>query len=300
MVLRVYNRQTHNIEVEKVYGDKLVSGIYGTPIGRIFSHLLATSPLSILYGKWQDSQMSAKVIPSFVKDYNINLNDYLPEEGLTEANPYSTFNNFFIRKFKPEKRQFDKNNAILPAFSEGRYFGHASQKKDLKLPVKGNFLNSKNLLESSTWEKTFLGGPVLISRLCPVDYHRFHFPDDGQVLDQYRIAGEYHSVNPLALKVKPDIFITNERSVSILDTANFGKLAYIEVGAMCVGKIVQSHRALDFKRGDEKGYFLFGGSTVIVLGEPGIWAPSSDIIENTQNGIEVLINLGQEVAFLFK
>lgn len=300
MALRVYNRDSQKLEIEKVYGEKLVSGMYGTPVGRVFSHLFATSPLSILYGKWQDTKMSSRSIPAFVNNYNINLNDYLPENGRSENDPYSSFNNFFVRRFKPGKRTFETENSILPAFCEGRYFGHTSQNKELKLPVKGKFLNSKELLESATWNKGFSGGPVLIARLCPVDYHRFHFPDDGKILDQYHIQGEYHSVNPEALKVKPDIFITNERTVTILETKNFGKLAYIEVGAMCVGKIVQTYTSLDFKRGDEKGYFLFGGSTVIVLGEPGLWAPSQDIVENTKNGTEVLIKLGQPVAFLFE
>src|SRR5690606_18415701 len=111
------------------------------------------------------------------------------------------------------------------------------------------------------------------------------------------VAGQFHSVNPMALKIKEDIFIANERRVSILETENFGKLAYIEVGAICVGKIVQSFdETKSFKRGDEKGYFLFGGSTVIVLGQAGKWAPSDDIIRNTQKGMETYIQLGDEVA----
>jgi phosphatidylserine decarboxylase len=142
---------------------------------------------------------------------------------------------------------------------------------------------------------------LLLARLCPVDYHRFHFPDNGQVVEDYRIHGLFHSVNPLALKVKPDIFIQNERHVTILDTENFGKLAYIEVGAICVGKIIQStklHPSKTFSRGDEKGYFLFGGSTVIVLGEKGKWKPSVDIVDNTHQGIETYLHLGTSVAVL--
>jgi phosphatidylserine decarboxylase len=113
----------------------------------------------------------------------------------------------------------------------------------------------------------------------------------------FPVPGAFDSVNPFALQFKNQIFIQNERYVSILQTENFGRLAYIEVGAICVGKIVQTHRwNKSFLRGEEKGYFLFGGSTVIVLGEKGAWKPSRDICTNTANGIETYLHLGQEVA----
>jgi phosphatidylserine decarboxylase len=106
-------------------------------------------------------------------------------------------------------------------------------------------------------------------------------------------------VNPLALNSKEDILITNERHVTILETKNFGKIAYIEVGAICVGKIIQS-KPLDkgraFLKGEEKGYFLFGGSTVIIVGEKGKWKPSNDIIQNTKNKMETYLHLGTTVA----
>jgi phosphatidylserine decarboxylase len=138
---------------------------------------------------------------------------------------------------------------------------------------------------------------LLLARLCPVDYHRYHYPDGGKTQKHYSIHGQYHSVNPTALRFKEDIFISNERRVSILETKNFGKLAFIEVGAVMVGKIVQTHdETKAFRRGQEKGYFLFGGSTVIVLGEPGLWTPSKDLLENTKNGIETYIQLGDAVA----
>ena len=105
------------------------------------------------------------------------------------------------------------------------------------------------------------------------------FPDAGKIIEDYAVSGAFHSVNPIALKANQHIFKDNERYVSILETENFGKLAYVEVGAMMVGKIVQSHVEKSFKKGDEKGYFLFGGSTVIVFGQKGKWSPSADILE---------------------
>ena len=160
-------------------------------------------------------------------------------------------------------------------------------------------LKAVDLIGNQELAKDFVGGPLMIARLCPVDYHRYHYPDNGMTTKSYSIHGDYHSVNPLALKYRGDIFIKNERRVSILDTEKFGKLAYIEVGATCVGKIVQSFdESKPFKKGDQKGYFLFGGSTVIVCGEKGKWQPSLDMMENTKLGIETYIKLGDEVATL--
>ena len=109
-------------------------------------------------------------------------------------------------------------------------------------------------------------------------------------------TGPLHSVNPTALNKRPDILFTNERVVTILKTKNFGLLAYIEVGALCVGKIVQSHRERNYQRGDEKGYFLFGASTVIVLGEQNKWLPDSDLLENSKSQRESLVRLGEKVG----
>jgi phosphatidylserine decarboxylase len=297
--IKYYNRITNKIEQEIVYGDKFIEWLYKTPSGKNFSHLICKAPISKIYGAIQDLAFSQKKINPFIKNFNINMNDYLPEEGRNIESPYSTFNQFFIRRFKNGKRPIVANVNEMAAFAEARYYGYENLLSNETIPVKGVNLSSSNLLNHSKWSDLFFEGPLCLARLCPVDYHRFHYPDDGIVLDNYRIHGDFHSVNPLALKAKEDIFITNERHVTILETKNFGKLAYIEVGATCVGKIIQSKPLFhnqSFKKGEEKGYFLFGGSTVIVLGEKGKWKPADDIIKNTKNGIETYLHLGTTVA----
>lgn len=299
MEINFYNRVTNSIEKEKVYGDKLVEWLYSTDSGKSFSTALCKAPISKLYGLLQDSFLSKSKIAPFIKNFNIDMSQYLPQEGCNNEVPYSSFNQFFIRKFKPGIRPFVENTEEMAAFSEARYFGYQSVSDNEKIPVKGSCLKPRELISNPLWEKAFHDGPLLLARLCPVDYHRFHYPDDGVVLDDYRVSGLLHSVNPLALKSKPDILITNERHVTIIETKNFGKLAYIEVGALCVGKIVQSKplkKGDVFKRGDEKGYFLFGGSTVIVIGEKGKWNPSQDILDYTKKGIETYLHLGMTVA----
>jgi len=298
MEINFYNRLTRSIEIEKVYGDKLVEWLYQSNSGKTLSQLICKPPLSKLYGAIQNTSWSKNKIAPFIKNFNIPMDEYIAESSDTKF-PYSSFNQFFIRKFKEGKRSFVQGPEEMAAFSEARYFGYESIADNESIPVKSVYLKPKELINNKLWEETFCDGPLLLARLCPVDYHRFHYPDDGIVLDDYRVEGLLHSVNPLALKAKQDILITNERHVTILETKNFGKLAYIEVGAICVGKIVQSKNLVKgntFKRGDEKGYFLFGGSTVIVIGEKGKWKPSLDILEYTQKGIETYLQLGMSVA----
>jgi len=296
MDIKFYNRVTGKIEHEKVYGSELIEWLYNSQTGKYLSYFLCKAPLSQLYGKFQDTSFSKNKINKFIKDFDIPIDDFEVENHAKLDAPYNSFNNFFIRKFKEGKRPFPENLNVMGAFAEARYFGYKQIDQTLRYPVKGEFLSPEKLIANNKWLSFFQSGPLLLARLCPVDYHRYHFPDNGKVIDQYFVPGWYHSVNPLAIKAKNDILISNERMVTILETENFGKLAYIEVGAICVGKIVQSYRSENFLKGAEKGYFLFGGSTVIVIGEKGKWLPSKDVLDNTTNGLETYITLGSEVA----
>ena len=292
MEIKYYNRSSNCYEIEKVYGDKLIEWLYASRSGAFFERILSKRFFSKIVGAVQNRVKSRNKIEKFIKDYEVKMGEF--EYGYDLSN-YLSFNDFFIRKFKDGIRNFVSEKNIMPAFTEARYFGYESIHAEIKIPVKEEFLSAKSLI-GKKWSDTFEDGPVLIARLCPVDYHRFHFPDDGSLLDSFRVEGAFHSVSPIALNSKKDIFATNERHVSILETENFGKLAYVEVGAMCVGKIVQSYNNDNFSRGDEKGYFLFGGSTVIVIGEKGKWIPTKDIINHTNSGVEVLANLGTPIA----
>lgn len=295
----IWNREKKELETEKVYGDAAVKWLYTQANGqKLADSFLSGKLLSKIYGAYQSSALSIRKILPFIHDFKIPMGEYLEEN-------YTSFNDFFIRQFRPEMRTFDVNPGVMPAFAEARYLGFSEILPEQLFPVKGKFLSESALLEKTEWAQTFARGPLLLARLCPVDYHRFHFPDSGRILAHFRVKGRLHSVNPLALQYRSDIFATNERRVTILETENFGKLAYIEVGAMGVGKIVQGNwekewkktGSATFKRGDEKGYFLFGGSTVIVLGEPRRWRPSQDLLDQTMNyKRESLVKLGQPVA----
>lgn len=297
--IQFWHRANNKLETEKVYGDWFIKYLYQSETGKKVNRLFANSIFSKAYGVLQDTNMSYRKVRPFIEKFGINLDEYEPgtRSSMDEKDSYSTFNEFFIRKFRLGKRSFVTAPNRMPAFAEARYTGHASITTETTFPVKGKFLTAEGLLGNSDIAKPFHEGPLLIARLCPVDYHRYHYPDSGKVLDHFPVKGRFDSVNPLALRLKPDIFMANERHVSLLQTENFGKLAYIEVGAICVGKIVQTHKwNKPFLRGEEKGYFLFGGSTVVLMGEKGAWKPSEDIIANSQKNIETYVRLGDEVA----
>lgn len=292
MKINYWDRETSKRKVEPVYGDLGVRLCYGNPLGRLFTdRILATPFWSQWIGSFQNSPKSRKRIQPFVKKYKIPLEEFEPQD-------YANFNEFFIRKFQEGARPFAKDEREFPAFAEGRYLAFESLTSDLRFPIKGVRLDLSALLKKPELEKTFQEGPLLIARLCPTDYHRFHYPDSGKTLDYYRVSGKFHSVNPLALRSKGDILFSNERRVSILETHHFKKLAYVEIGALCVGKIAQTHPPdLPFKRAEEKGYFLFGASTIAVIGEKGAWKIDPDLLQKTKEGLETLVKLGQRIAF---
>ena len=279
----------------------MIKLLYNNGVGKIFAPVFANKYLSKLYGSIQNNMLTQLKVPKFVANFNIDLEEYEPGSLQVEnqALSYKNFNEFFIRAFRKGKRKIVQDKNLLAAPAEARYFAYDKITPDLTVPVKGKYLTAEGILQQEKWIETFKNGPLMIARLCPVDYHRYHYPDSGQTLDHYTIHGQFHSVNPLALKSRGDILIANERRVAILETENFGKLAYIEVGAAMVGKIVQSHPENEsFTKGSEKGHFLFGGSTVILMGEEGRWRPSDDMLENTKKGVETYIKLGDTVGEL--
>ena len=294
-----WHRAHGQMETEKVYGDQFIRFLYQSELGKQLGGVFANAPFSKTYGFFQSLPLSHRKVRPFIEKFQIEIEQYEPgtREASDVRDSYATFNEFFIRKFRLGQRSFVPQPHRMPAFAEARYVGYPTVGPEIRFPVKGKYLSAAGLLGDSEIAKPFEGGPLMVARLCPVDYHRYHYPDSGKVIDHFPVHGRYDSVNPLALKLKNDIFIANERQVTLLDTENFGRLAYIEVGAICVGKIVQTHRwSKPFLRGEEKGYFLFGGSTVVLLGEKGAWSPSADMVKNTAQGIETYIQLGDEVA----
>jgi phosphatidylserine decarboxylase len=211
--------------------------------------------------------------------------------------PYRSFAEFFDREFLPGARTFSKSPAEMAAFAEARYFGWRTVDPDQRFPVKSHTLAAEDILRSAEQAEMFRSGPVLLARLSPMDYHHVHYPDDGKTLYEDWRGRRLWTVNWHALLNQENILFTNERQIHILETANFGVMGFVEVGAMSVGRITQTHPTdIPFARGAEKAVFKFGGSAIVVFGEAGKWSPCADILDHTQKGIETLVRLGEPVA----
>jgi phosphatidylserine decarboxylase len=243
-----------------------------------------------LYALYENSRWSTREIEPFIRKYHIDLAEFEPVQ-------WRSFAEFFDRRFRPGVRRFPSAPEEMGAFAEARYFGWRKVTSDQKFPVKGHSLNAAQILGSAERARLFARGPVLLVRLAPVDYHHVHYFDDGKTLDHQRLGNRLWTVNWHALQSKPDILFANERNVNILETRNFGRLGFVEVGALSVGRIAQVHPVdLPFKRGEEKSVFRFGASAIVVFGEPGKWSPSADVLAHTNENVETLLRLGECVA----
>jgi phosphatidylserine decarboxylase len=185
----------------------------------------------------------------------------------------------------------------MGGFAEARYFGWEKVQPGQRFPIKGHSLNAEHLLGNAGRARPFEGGPVILARLSPVDYHHLHYPDDGKTIEHHSLGNRLWTVNANALRNQPDILFRNERKAQILETRNFGRFGFVEIGALSVGRVVQTHPLdLPFKRGEQKSVFRFGGSAVVLFGEPGAWRPSDDILQKTSEGIETRVRLGDAIA----
>ena len=244
-----------------------------------------------LYGKWVDRAASQKDVQTFVDTFHINT-----AEIEKPIHQYPNLNAFFARKLKPNARPFVQDPSIFCSPADGKVFVYPQLDERTLLPIKESHVDITALLASESDARAFHGGAACIVRLAPYDYHRFHFPTNGQASPSQDIDGRYYLVNQLALSIKPDLFVHNKRSVTYIETEPFGKFAYIDVAGFAVGRIVQTYTPGPIKRGQEKGYFQFGGSTLVLLFEPDKIIFDQDLITHTQNNIEVQVQTGTQIG----
>jgi phosphatidylserine decarboxylase len=243
-----------------------------------------------VYAAYQNTGRSARQIAPFVREYHIDMSEFEPVQ-------YRSFAEFFDRRFRPGVRKFPSAPGEMGAFAEARYLAWDRLDPGQEFPVKGYSLNAEQILGKAPRARPFIDGPVLLARLSPVDYHHVHYPDHGMTLDQDRLGGRLWTVNWHALQNQPDILFSNERRINVLETRNFGRLGFVEIGALSVGRIVQVHPLeTPFRRGEEKSVFRFGGSAIVVFGEPGAWQPADDLLAHTKEGVETFVRLGEPAA----
>lgn len=275
---------------EVVLGEKYIRWAYQDSSSSLIEKLLFRSSLiSRLMGAYYDSSLSKGKIAPTIAELGIDESEFTDP-----TDSYKSFNDFFIRPLKPEARPWSREEGKIVSPADGRVLVFPELDEDVFVPVKGYPFSIHSMLPGLS--ERFVGGALAIVRLCPADYHRYHFPCDGTISDHIQIEGALHSVNPIALGAGPDVFGDNKREITLIDTDEAGQLAYIEVGAFGVGAIVNSKHSGRVAMMEEKGYFKFGGSTVVLVFEPGKIAFSPDLIANSANGKETLIKVGEELA----
>lgn len=263
--------------------------LYHTPLGRLLLKPLCARPLSRLCGRFLDSLLSKPLIAPFVRKNGIRLEDFFSDN-------FRCFNDCFSRRICPELRPVDPSPDALVAPCDGLLSVYPIQ-KDTVIPAKQSLYTISDLLGGDPAVARFEGGTCLVFRLCVNHYHRYCYPDGGRPLRSAFIPGELHTVRPIALEQLP-VFVRNCREYALLQTDHLGTVAQIEVGAMLVGKIANHPAPERFERGDEKGMFLYGGSTVILLIEPGRIHIPEEIFALSAEEREIPVCMGERIADL--
>lgn len=287
----VYNRRKKRLEKESSGYINSLAFLYNSIPGKILNPVIARHFISRTYARYVRSKRSTSRILPFIEQYNINLTDL---EKSPES--YTSLNDFFIRKLKPEARPIDASPAHLISPADSRLFVFALARQRV-FPVKGYWYSLEKFLKSSSLARQFSDGWCFVYRLAPGDYHRFCYIDGGWQEQVRRIKGRLHSVNPIALSSVKSLMARNYRELTVMHTDNFDDVLHIEVGALMVGKVVLiSRHAVKFIKGEEKGWFEFGGSTIVQLFKKNAVVPDEDILRQSDNGIETLIRMGERVG----
>lgn len=285
-----YDRKGKEL-IESAPGAGFLKFLYGgNVLGKLGLWMLVKRKFfSALFGKYISSAASISKIEPFIAQHHINMSPYITPEG-----GFKHFNDFFYRHIKPEYRPIGEG-FVSPA--DGRVVVFDELKNGKKFYIKGVEFNLESFLDNKDLANKYEGGAMLVVRLAPVDYHRYHFPTSGKVGPSIPVKGHFYSVSPIALKRNWDIFWQNQREYCIQKSAEFGDVLICDVGATLTGTIIQTYEANAFcEKGSEKGHFAFGGSTLIVLLEKGKIHWSKDILQNSLSGKETYIQMGEKVG----
>ncbi|MBC8324279.1 MAG: phosphatidylserine decarboxylase [Verrucomicrobia subdivision 3 bacterium] len=291
--IQFYNRYTDTVENEVVYGERWLRWILFNPFGQIALHAVAKRAwFSRWYGWRMSCAGSASRVKPFIEQYGI-----AEGEHVKAADEFTSFNDFFYRKLKPGARPVDAagDSVVFPA--DGRHLGFAKASEVEGVFVKGQQFDLPRLLGDASLVKRFADGAAVFSRLCPVDYHRFHFPVAGVPQEARLINGPLYSVNPLALRDRLAILWENKRFITEIKTEKNGSVLTIEIGATNVGSVNHTFVPLRaVSKGEEKGCFAFGGSATFTIFEPGRVELAADLLEHSAQRREVYAKVGDRMG----
>lgn len=253
--MKYINKNDEIVDKKDILDDTLRK-LYSTSIGTAFVSIFTNKIFSDIAGKILTTRYSSKIIPKFVDMNDINMNEY-------EEKEYNSYNDFFTRRIKKGYREFSDNRTNLCSPCDGKIKIYDIDKDNI-FKIKNSYYTVKSLLKNDKIADKFIGGKLAVIRLSVDNYHRYSYVDNGIKSNNYRIKGRYYSVSPAVLdKIK--VFKENTREFTVIRTENFGTIIQMEVGATLVGKITNFHQKGKVKRGEEKGYFEFGGSTIILM-----------------------------------
>lgn len=266
----------------------LLSFLYTTPVGRGLLSILVSPAVSQTAGKVMNSGVSSLAVPGFIKSHDIDVSEF-------EKTSFSSYNDFFTRKLKPGARPFEVSDDALISPCDAKLTIYPIM-KDSRFWIKQGQYTLKSLLRDETLAKQFEGGILWQLRLSVEDYHRYIYPVSGRRSHERTIHGVFHTVQPIALEHCP-VYKENTRKYCLIKTKELGTVLMMEVGAMMVGRIT-NHDDMPGKVacGEEKGYFEFGGSTIILLTQKDVVVPRKDIVYHSISGSEAPIKQGEKIA----
>ncbi|XP_075647944.1 phosphatidylserine decarboxylase proenzyme 2-like [Castanea sativa] len=298
----VFDRRTKRL-VEELINGKIVLSMRAIYQSKFGLGLMDTGAKELLQsisekqGRRMSSTESTKDIPKFVESFKDQIN---LAEVKYPLEHFKTFNEFFIRELKPGARPIAcmERDDVAVCAADSRLMAFKSADESLRFWIKGRKFSIQGLLGQDVSSSAFIDGPLVIFRLAPQDYHRFHFPVSGTIEQFVNIPGCLYTVNPIAVNSKYcNVFTENKRVVSIISTADFGKVAFVAIGATMVGSISFSKEKGDHvRKGDEFGYFSFGGSTVICVFEKGAIEIDEDLLSNSARSLETLVYVGMTLG----
>ena len=292
----VYDRADESLVSEPILGDCWMRLAYSFPVRPVARRtLFRYSVFSRLMGLYADSRLSRRKIAKTIESLGIDASEFEKAPG-----DFCTFNDFFTRRLKPECRPYDAAPEALCAPADSRVACCRKLTPGTAFEIKGMRFDLRRLFgdPGESYVQMFEGGDAVVCRLSPADCHRYAFPVASRILKNWRLDGRLDSVNPVALRLGFPIFEENRREISILDGRRFGIVAYIEIGAFAVGGIVQTYGGIEVAKMQEKGYFEFGGSTIVLLFQEGKVQMDDDLIAHSNDGYETIVKMGERIGRL--
>ena len=294
---QVYDRYAKARAPEPIYGEKWLRWAYERRLGRFTTWALAARAFfSRLYGWRMRRPESARLVAPFVAQFGIEM-----DEAVKPVEAFTSFNDFFTRELRETARPLPGSPEAVVFPADGRHFLLRELAGQPLLWAKHESFSVESLLGPLALGAgtELLGGDAVVSRLAPIDYHRYHFPWSGRIVGQIVLAGPLYSVHPLALRRSMRYLVANKRMVTILEDERIGRWAMVEIGATNVGSIVETHPAGEpAERGAEKGYFEFGGSCVVTVWPRGHLDFAADLQACAGEGIELYAHVRDEMARL--